>query len=130
MEGTNWAKQRTYVETSRKVGQRYNQEGERDGTRSDSHLATKVKTNDRQASPQTKEKQQKSALSSPIGMAVAKATKKRTILTSERRGVEWSDANNEEGSWRRNTARAQEGGRTARLGEDTRKERRRARRTG
>ena len=56
-------------------------------------------------------------------MAVAKATKKRTNLTSERRGVERSDANDEEGSWRRNTARAQ-GGRTARLGKDTRKEQR------
>ena len=60
-EGTNWAKQRTYVKTSRKVRQRYNQEGARDGTRSDSHLATKVKTNDRQASPRTKEKQRESA---------------------------------------------------------------------
>ena len=60
-EGTNWAKQRTYVKTSRKVGQRYNQEGAGDGTRSDSHLETKVKTNDRQASPRTKEKQRESA---------------------------------------------------------------------
>ena len=60
-EGTNWAKQRTDVETSRKVGQRYNQEGARDGTRSDSHMATNVRTNDRQASPRTNEKQGESA---------------------------------------------------------------------
>ena len=56
MLGTNRSKQRIYVETSRKVGQRYNQEGVRDGTRSDSHLATNVWTNDRQATPRTKEK--------------------------------------------------------------------------
>ena len=60
-EGTNRAKQRIYVETSRKDGQRYNQEGARDGTRSDSHLATNGWTNDRQASPRTKEKQRESA---------------------------------------------------------------------
>ena len=60
-EGTNRAKQRIYVETNRKVGQRYNQEGARDGTRSDSHLVTNVWTNDRQASTRTKEKQRESA---------------------------------------------------------------------
>ena len=41
-EGTNRAKQRIYVKTSRKVGKRYNQEGARDGTSSDSHLVTNV----------------------------------------------------------------------------------------
>ena len=127
-EGTNWAKQTTYVETSRKVGQRCNQ-GARDGKRSHSHMATNVRTNDKQASPRTNEKQRESTWSSSRGKAVTKATK-RTILTSERRVGERSDVNYEEGRWRRNTARAQEGGRTARLGEDTRNERRRARRTG
>ena len=51
-------------------------------------MATNVRTNDRQPSPRTKEKQRESTRSSPRGTAAAKATKKRTILTSERRGVE------------------------------------------
>ena len=88
VEGTNMAKQRADIETSRKAGERYNQEGARDGTRSDSHLVTNVWTNDRQASPRTKETQRESARSSPRGTAAVKATKKKTILTSERRGVE------------------------------------------
>ena len=60
-EGSNRAKQRIYVETSRKAGQRYNQEGARDGPRSDSHLVTNVWTNDRQAALRTKEKQREIA---------------------------------------------------------------------